>query len=65
MEIFLGGELEERCRLKRNETMFGGYKVGSLYVGFMGIPFFLFKGNESGMMGDVTFLSMKRSGSVI
>jgi hypothetical protein len=45
--------------------MFGDYKVGSLYVGFMGIPFFLFKGNGSGMMGDVTFLIMKRSGWLI
>ncbi len=42
--------------------MFGDYKVGSLYVGFMGIPFFLFKGNGSGLMGHVTFLIMKRSG---
>ncbi len=45
--------------------MFGDYKVGSLYVGFTGIPFFLFKGNASGMMGDVTFLSMKRLGWLI
>jgi hypothetical protein len=42
--------------------MFGDYKVGSLYVGFMGIPFFLFEGNESGVRGDVTFVSMKRLG---
>ncbi len=45
--------------------MFGDYKVGSLYVGFTGIPFFLFKRNESGMMSDVTFLSMKQSGWLI
>jgi hypothetical protein len=45
--------------------MFGGYKVGSLYAGFMGISFFLFKGNESEMMRDMTFLSVKRSGWLI
>ena len=60
MEIFLGGGLEERYRSKRNETMFGGYKVGSLFIGFMGIPFFLFIGDESEVMHDMMFLSMKR-----
>ena len=62
--IFIFRGLKERCRLKRNETAFRGYKVGSLYIWFRGSFFFFFNGNELGKKGDAVIIGIRSTQGV-